>query len=88
MVLSVGLPSGDPLGVPEGYQKALDGHNNNSYAREAVDKPRRFMAGTACRVGRQPGIQSTLTEDLDTKTPYLSELPLLLRVSLTEARGL
>ena len=29
------------------YQKALDGHNNDSYAHQAVDRPRRFMAGTA-----------------------------------------
>ena len=30
------------------YQKALDGHSNDSYAHEAVDRPRRFMARTAC----------------------------------------
>ena len=29
------------------YHKALDGHNNDSYAYKAVDGPRRFMAGTA-----------------------------------------
>ena len=29
------------------YQKVLYGHNNNSDAREAVDRPRRFMARTA-----------------------------------------
>ena len=28
------------------YQKALDGHNNDSYAHQAVDRPSRFMAGT------------------------------------------
>ena len=29
------------------YQNALDGHKSDSYAHEAVDGPRRCMAGTA-----------------------------------------
>ena len=32
------------------YQKALDGHKNDSYAHKAVDRPRKFMAWTACMV--------------------------------------
>ena len=35
------------------YQKALHGHNNNSYARKAVDRPRSFMARTACTTSIQ-----------------------------------
>jgi len=30
------------------YQKALDGHSNNSYTPKAVDRPRRCMERTAC----------------------------------------
>ena len=39
---------GDLQGAHWEYQKALDAHNNNSYAREVVDGPRRFIAKTAC----------------------------------------
>ena len=35
---------GDLQGAHWEYQKALDAHNNNSYAREVVDGPRRFIA--------------------------------------------
>ena len=37
------------------YQKALYGHKNNSYAREAVDRPRRFIVKTACRLAVEVG---------------------------------